>query len=75
MNTAIGYLDGRRLRRSLLAAAVGFTGLLASLVVLLVTAFLMPVVALAALALGLSDTLVDWRLRLARAAHNSRGQP
>jgi hypothetical protein len=49
------------------AAAVGFTGLLASVIVLFVTAFLMPVVALAALVLGLSDTLVDWRLRLARA--------
>jgi len=33
----------------------------------LVTLFLMPVAALAALALGLTDTLVDWRQRLARA--------
>jgi hypothetical protein len=49
------------------AAAVGFSGLLASLIVLFVSAFLMPVVAVTALALGLSDTLVDWRLRLARA--------
>lgn len=48
------------------AAAVGFTGFLASVVILFVTVFLMPVVALAALALGLTDTLMDWRLRLAR---------
>ena len=51
------------------AAATGFTGLLAYVIVLLVTVFLMPVVALTALALGLTDTLVDWRLRLARAVH------
>jgi hypothetical protein len=49
------------------AVAVGFTGLLANVVVLFVTVFLMPVVAVTALALGLTDTLVDWRLRLARA--------
>jgi len=51
-----------------LALAAGFTGLLAYLVVLFLTVFLMPVVAAAALALGLTDTLIDWRLRLARAA-------
>ncbi len=51
------------------AVATGFTGALAYLIVLLLTLFLMPVVALAALALGLTDTLVDWRLRLARAVH------
>jgi hypothetical protein len=51
------------------AAATGFTGLLAYIVVLLVTVFLLPVVALMALALGLTDTLVDWRTRLARAVH------
>jgi hypothetical protein len=51
------------------AAATGFTGFLASVIVLLVTVFLLPVVALTALALGLTDTLVDWRLRLARAVH------
>jgi Predicted membrane protein (DUF2232) len=49
------------------AAAVGFTGLLAYVVMLLFTVFLMPVVAVTALALGLTDTLVDWRMRLARA--------
>ena len=31
------------------------------------TLFLMPVAALGALALGLTDTLMDWRRRLARA--------
>jgi hypothetical protein len=51
------------------AAATGVSGLLAYVAVLLVTVFLMPVVAVAALALGLTDTLVDWRLRLARAVH------
>jgi len=55
------------------AAAIGFTGLLASVTAVLITAFLMPVVALTALALGLTDTLVDWRLRLARAVSNPRG--
>jgi len=47
-----------------LAAAVG----LGSVIILLLTVFLWPVVGAAALALGLTDTLVDWRLRLARAA-------
>ena len=51
------------------AVATGFTGVLAYVIVLLFTVFLMPVVALTALALGLTDTLVDWRLRLARAVH------
>jgi hypothetical protein len=50
------------------AVATGFGGPIAYLMVLLVTVFLLPVVALAALALGLTDTLVDWRLRLVRAA-------
>ena len=51
------------------AVATGFTGALAYVIVLLFSVFLMPVVALTALALGLTDTLVDWRLRLARAVH------
>jgi predicted membrane protein DUF2232 len=50
------------------AAAAGFGGPLAYLMVLVVTVVLLPVVAVAVLALGLTDTLVDWRLRLARAA-------
>lgn len=49
------------------AAAGGFGGPLAALLVVFVTLFLMPVAALAALALGLTDTLMDWRRRLARA--------
>jgi hypothetical protein len=52
---------------SALAAAGGFGGPLAALLVVFVTLFLLPVAALAALALGLTDTLVDWRRRLARA--------
>jgi hypothetical protein len=50
------------------AAAGGFGGPLAALLVVFITLFLMPVAALTALALGLTDTLVDWRRRLARAA-------
>lgn len=49
------------------AAAGGVGGPLAALIVVVITLFLMPVAALAALALGLTDTLVDWRRRLARA--------
>jgi hypothetical protein len=49
------------------AAAGGFGGPIGALFVVFVTLFLMPVAALAALALGLTDTLVDWRRRLARA--------
>lgn len=49
------------------AAAGGIGGPFAILAVLFVTLFLMPVAALAALALGLTDTLMDWRRRLARA--------
>jgi hypothetical protein len=49
------------------AAAGGLGGPLGALLVVFVTLFLMPVAALAALALGLTDTLVDWRRRLARA--------
>lgn len=51
------------------AAAAGFGGPLAYLVALMATALLLPVVAVAVLALGLTDTLMDWRHRLARAAH------
>jgi len=50
------------------AAAGGFGGPLVALLVVFVTLFLMRVAALTALALGLTDTLVDWRRRLARAA-------
>ena len=57
------------------AVAAGFTGALASVVIVVGTALLWWLLAPAALLLGLTDTLVDWRLRLARAAHNSRGQP
>ena len=53
------------------AAATGFTGFLAYVIVLFATVFLLPVVALMALALGLTDTLVDWRVRLARAVHKT----
>jgi hypothetical protein len=49
------------------AAAAGIGGPLAVVAVVFVTLFLAPVAALAALALGLSDTLMDWRRRLARA--------
>jgi hypothetical protein len=49
------------------AAAGGIGGPLTALLVVFVTLFLLPVAALAALALGLTDTLVDWRGRLARA--------
>lgn len=50
------------------ASAVGFTGLVASLAVLAGTVLLWWILAPALLVLGLTDTLVDWRLRLARAA-------
>ena len=50
------------------AGAVGFGGALAYLATLLAALLLWPVVTLAALAVGLTDTLVDWRQRLARAA-------
>ena len=50
------------------AGAVGFGGALAYLAALLAALLLWPVVTLAALAVGLTDTLVDWRQRLARAA-------
>ena len=50
------------------AVAARFTGLLASAVVLLGTVLLWWILAPALLVLGLTDTLVDWRLRLARAA-------
>jgi hypothetical protein len=50
------------------AAAAGIIGgPFAILFATFVTLFLMPVAALAALALGLTDTLMDWRQRLARA--------
>jgi hypothetical protein len=52
------------------AAAAGIIGgPIAILAATIVTLFLMPVAALAALALGLTDTLMDWRRRLARALH------
>ncbi len=50
------------------AVAAGLIGgPFAILAAMLVTLFLMPVAALAALALGLTDTLMDWRRRLAQA--------
>jgi hypothetical protein len=50
------------------AAAAGVIGgPIAIVAATLVTLFLMPVAALGALALGLTDTLMDWRQRLARA--------
>ena len=50
-----------------LAAVGGFGGPLAVLFVLLVTLFLLPLAAFAALAMGVTDTWVDWR-KLARSA-------
>lgn len=50
------------------AIAAGFTGLGASLLAVVGAALLWWLLAPAALLLGLTDTLVDWRLRLARAA-------
>ncbi len=51
-----------------LAAAAGIDGLLAAAGAALVLLFLAPFAAMAALALGLTDTWVDWRRRLERAA-------
>ncbi len=50
-----------------LAAVGGFSGPLAVLFALFVTLFLLPLAAFAALALGVTDTWVDWR-KLARSA-------
>jgi len=50
------------------AAAAGVIGgPIAIIAATFVTLFLMPIAALGALALGLTDTLMDWRQRLARA--------
>jgi len=50
------------------AAAAGVIGgPIAIVAATFVTLFLMPIAALGALALGLTDTLMDWRQRLARA--------
>jgi len=57
------------------AIATGFTGAAAYAVAVVGTALLWWLLAPAALLLGLTDTLVDWRLRLARVIQNSRGQP
>jgi hypothetical protein len=51
-----------------LAAAAGIEGLLAMAGATLVMVFLAPVAVLAALALGVTDTWVDWRRRLNRPA-------
>ncbi len=51
-----------------IAIAAGFTGLGASVLAVVGAALLWWLLAPAALLLGLTDTLVDWRLRLARAA-------
>ncbi len=50
------------------AIAAGFTGLGAAVLAVIGAALLWWLLAPAALLLGLTDTLVDWRLRLARAA-------
>jgi hypothetical protein len=44
-----------------LAAAAGMTGPLVGLAAALATVFLLPLALLGALALGVSDTWVDWR--------------
>jgi len=51
-----------------MAATAGIDGVLAAVGATLVVLFLPPVAALAALALGVTDTWVDWRRRLERAA-------
>ena len=51
-----------------LAAAAGIEGLLATAGATLIVLFLAPLAAMAALALGVTDTWVDWRRRLKRAA-------
>ncbi len=53
---------------SAMAASAGIDGLLAAVGATLFLVFLAPVAAMAALALGLTDTWVDWRRRLERAA-------
>ncbi len=50
-----------------LAATAGIEGFLAAAGATLVVLFLAPVAAMAALALGVTDTWVDWRRRLERA--------
>lgn len=50
-----------------LGAAAGFGGALSTLAALLATVFLLPLVMFGALALGVSDTWVDWR-KLAKRA-------
>jgi hypothetical protein len=49
------------------AAAIGFTGAVATVAVVLGAALLWWLLAPAALVVGLTDTLVDWRHRLARS--------
>jgi hypothetical protein len=51
-----------------MAAAAGIEGLLAMAGATLIVLFLAPIAAMAALALGVTDTWVDWRRRLERAA-------
>ena len=51
-----------------LAAAAGIQGVFAAAGATLIVLFLAPVAAMAALALGVTDTWVDWRRRLERAA-------
>lgn len=51
-----------------MAASAGIEGFLAAAGATLVVLFLAPVAAMAALALGVTDTWVDWRRRLERAA-------
>jgi hypothetical protein len=51
-----------------MAATAGIDGVLAAAGATLVVLFLAPVAAMAALALGVTDTWVDWRRRLERTA-------
>jgi hypothetical protein len=55
-----------------LAAAAGIEGLLAAAGAMLVVLFLAPLAAVAALALGVTDTWVDWRRRLKQRATGPR---
>jgi Predicted membrane protein (DUF2232) len=51
-----------------MAATAGIDGILAAVGATLLLVFLAPVAAMAALALGVTDTWVDWRRRLERVA-------
>jgi len=53
-----------------LAAAAGMGGVFAALLATLITVFLLPLVMFAALALGVTDTWVDWRKLAAKKAES-----